>query len=94
MDGFKQGVYALQLFKDGQKKILIIDDFLVTEDETPISMEAQLWAHLIEKAMAKMYGTYMDLYKEEQNQWQIYNDLTGAKSYILEMKEESLDIVR
>ena len=40
MDGFKQGVYALQLFKDGQKKILIIDDFLVTEDETPISMEA------------------------------------------------------
>ena len=39
---------------------MIVDDILVTDNEFTVNMEAELWVHLIEKARAKMYGTYFN----------------------------------
>ena len=60
-------IYAIKLFKDERPVILIIDDFLPTEFEAPLHMEdSYLWVFLIQKAKAKLYGTYMDSFNLEQ----------------------------
>ena len=60
-------IYAIKLFKDERPVILIIDDYVPTEFESPLQMEdSYLWVFLIQKAKAKLYGTYMDSFNLEQ----------------------------
>lgn len=58
----KRGIYALRfslkVFSDWKEVIVIIDDFIVTLNDTPVMLEAAAWVHLIRKAKAKLCGTY------------------------------------
>ena len=62
-DDHEYGIFALRLYKDGQPVVVIIDDFVITEDEIAVTMESKAWANLVEKARAKLYGTYLDSFK-------------------------------
>lgn len=55
----ESALYALQFFKDGKPQVVIIDDYILTKNEVPLTMEdSDFSVYLIEKAYAKLYGTY------------------------------------
>ena len=60
----EKGIYALQLFKNRKLNVVIIDDCVVCKDEVPIWMDnSSLWVYLIQKARAKLCGTYTDYFE-------------------------------
>jgi hypothetical protein len=70
-----QGIYYVKLCKDGAWRHIIIDDFIPIKIDTvskknndllgihcnDANSVAEIWPALIEKALAKTYGTYYDL---------------------------------
>eukprot|EP00055_Hartaetosiga_balthica_P017104 m.112107 g.112107 ORF g.112107 m.112107 type:complete len:924 (+) comp9247_c1_seq1:121-2892(+) len=80
-DGFSEsGMYQVRLCRDGSWNVVTVDDYLpCTEDGelafSPISRN-QIWVPLVEKAMAKMYGSYHAL--TEGNVCEGFTLLTGA----------------
>jgi hypothetical protein len=65
----------------------------VTDNEFTVTMEAELWVHFIEKARAKMYGTYFDSFALKQTADQVYNDLTGAKTQLMEINGNHFELI-
>ena len=61
----QQGVYKITLRKTGRPFKVLIDDFLPCEPEAGLifsySKENEFWVSLLEKAMAKLYGSYIHL---------------------------------
>jgi len=58
----EQGVYGLVLYKNGIKQVIIIDDYIACNCGEPAFAEAhgnELWVMLMEKAWAKMHGSYL-----------------------------------
>lgn len=85
----------MQLFKNERAEIVIIDDFIVAEDEFPISSDDNpFWVHLIEKARAKMFGNYMDSFNANQTSQQVISDLTGCKTQFLELEKHHFEIIQ
>lgn len=79
------GIYALQLYKDDRPVVVIIDDFIPAEYEVPIQMEdSYLWVFFIQKARAKLAGTYLDSFNMEVTPQQMFSDLTGKKTQYFE----------
>jgi calpain-15 len=55
------GMYGIWLCVDGEWKIIIVDDFIPTEDSRTLFSRnngPELWVVLLEKAYAKAYGAY------------------------------------
>ena len=76
------GVYLINLFVNGIKTPVIVDDYFPCYKSGKIafckSQENELWAMLIEKAWAKFHGTYV---KTEGNlPCFAFNHLTGIPS--------------
>lgn len=84
-----EGFYYVRLFVDGVWRFIPLDDMLCAERSRPaddervsklaknsIGYETELWVSLIEKALAKVYGSYEDMQfgSLEDFMW----ELTGA----------------
>jgi hypothetical protein len=75
------GVYSLRLFVRGEWTTVTIDDTLPVDHTGALlfirsESENQFWAPLIEKALAKIHGGYLELHKCSPNQ--IAQNLTGS----------------
>jgi hypothetical protein len=73
------GVYALQLYKNGIKEMVIVDDYFPCHpDSGPIFSKNKgngIWVSLLEKAIAKLHGSYTSLASGKLSE--AFIDLTG-----------------
>jgi len=91
----KHGIYALHLFKNGKPQVVVIDDFILTGNEMPITNEdSDLSVSLIEKARAKLMGTYHDLLNLKQTSQQIFRELTGKLTECHDVASSSFDLIK
>ena len=86
----EKGVYHVQLCKDGTWRYIVIDDFVPTKSTNGrkqlLFMHSreedhyiELWPALVEKALTKVYGTYLDLAMvREDGMCDLFRTLTGA----------------
>ena len=81
----------LRFFKNGRPVTILIDDFIVTYEEFPLTMEAPLWAFLVEKAWAKLHGSYFNSFNLEKPTHEIYQDLTGAETESVDLKDTTFE---
>ncbi|KAL9657108.1 hypothetical protein ABK040_002734 [Willaertia magna] len=78
------GKYAFQFYKEGEWKTICIDDYLpVDKENRPVFAHCkdpdELWLPLLEKAYAKLHGSYSSLIGGRCNDALV--DLTGGVSY-------------
>lgn len=55
------GIYLMTFFVNGFETPVVVDDFVPTKNGRPAfagTKEQELWAILLEKAWAKLHGTY------------------------------------
>ena len=79
------GVYAVKIFKNGEWKEVVIDDYIPCFNGVPHFSRAngnELWVILIEKAWAKLHGSYERI--EAGFAEHVFHDLTGAPSDVYE----------
>ena len=62
----ESGMYSVRLFLEGEWRVVIVDDFLpVDRDGQPVCCgfgnECEIWGALLEKAVAKIEGSYESL---------------------------------
>ena len=56
------GIYLLSLYVNGVKTPVVVDDWIPCKNDRPCfarSNDGELWVCLLEKAWAKLYGTYV-----------------------------------
>jgi calpain-15 len=85
------GVYAVRIFKNGEWKEVVIDDYIPCLDGLPYFSRAngnELWVILLEKAWAKLHGSYERI--EAGFAEHVFHDLTGAPSDVYETSQENL----
>lgn len=71
------GLYAVWLNINGEWTSVVIDDYFPCIDNSPAFSRANgLWVMLLEKAYAKVYGSYLNI--EGGNPAIAMRDLTGA----------------
>ena len=80
-DAQKTGIYGVYLCVDGEFQMVVVDDMIpcLGEDQGPSFSKAngdELWVLLLEKAYAKIYGTYEKINNGMSGK--AINDLTGA----------------
>ena len=96
----QEGVYYVSLCRDGVWRYVIVDDFMPVksmagrkqmlflhgrEDEKGV----ELWAALVEKAIAKIYGTYLDLAMvREDGMIDLFKMLTGVPASIYQLNKD------
>ncbi len=90
----QNGLYELIFFIDGEFQIIIIDDYLPVNKNTKKLVFAknknyEIWVCLIEKAWAKLYGSYNNI----TNIWmhQVLEVLTGFPSEFFLHNKYSID---
>ncbi|CAL8126336.1 unnamed protein product [Orchesella dallaii] len=85
------GVYIVRLFKDGNWTDVIVDDLLPCDSFYRLVFSRcrrkQLWVPLIEKAMAKLHGSYESLQSGSMGDG--LNYLTGFQSECIILKSET-----
>ena len=56
-----EGIFGLNMTKNGIKQMVVIDDFIPCKNKEPVFSSAngnELWVILLEKAWAKLHGSY------------------------------------
>lgn len=85
----EQGIYGVKLTKNGIKQLVVLDDFLPCKDRSPVFSQAngnELWVLILEKAWAKLHGSYDKIIGGYAHQ--ALRDLTGAPAFEFETSEE------
>ena len=87
----EKGFYEIELFIDGKKQIVIVDDYLPAfkEDKTPCyarSVKKQIWVMLLEKSWAKINGGYVYIISGVNSE--ALGVLTGRGSSVYDLKEK------
>jgi calpain-15 len=57
----KEGVYGIIMTKNGEKQMIVVDDLIPSMDNETVFSHAngpELWVILLEKAWAKLHGSY------------------------------------
>lgn len=89
-DPSEWGVYAVELCVHGEKKVVVVDDFFPCTGPTggPCFSKAngsELWVMILEKAWAKVYGSYERTERGTSNG--ALRDLTGAPTVTYKFEE-------
>ena len=88
------GCYAIKLNVDGVEKVIVIDDFVpikknkIENDAIAFSKTSygnEVWMILLEKAIAKVYGSYEAM--ENQSIEKGFNIIAGGPSYMYKLSE-------
>ena len=85
------GVYGLKICKNGEWKEVVVDDFIPCFRDEPAFSKAhgnELWVILLEKAWAKLHGSYERI--EAGFAENVLRDLTGAPTEVIETSDETL----
>lgn len=87
----KFGLYAVKFFKNGEEREIVIDDYIPCYRGEPAFSKSngdELWVILLEKAWAKVHGSYERI--EAGFAENVLRDLTGAPTKVIETDEETL----
>lgn len=85
------GVYGIRINKNGEWKEVVVDDKFPCINGEPAFSKAQgdeLWVLLLEKAWAKIHGSYERI--EAGFAENVLRDLTGAPSEVIQTDDEFL----
>jgi calpain-15 len=90
------GAYAVELCVHGQKQVIVIDDFFPCTSLTggPCFSKAngsELWVMILEKAWAKVYGSYERIERGTSNG--ALRDLTGAPTVTYKFEDGTWDAI-
>ena len=78
----QNGVYCLEVFKNGVKGVVCVDNFIPTLNQEPCFSTTkgnELWVLIIEKVWAKLHGDFVRIIAGLPHD--TFRDLTGAPSY-------------
>jgi len=81
------GVYSIKFTMNGEPVTIIIDDYIPTSDDIPIFSRGKAWVMLVEKAWAKMRGSYKNMGEGEI--YETLRDLTSAPSYVYDLSSNT-----
>ena len=87
----KWGVYGIRICKNGEWKDVVVDDYIPCDRQQVVfsaANENELWVILLEKAWAKLHGSYERI--EAGFAENVMRDLTGAPTEVIESEEEKL----
>ena len=87
-------MYAVIVFKNGEAKEVVIDDYFPCQEGEPCFSKAngnELWVLILEKVWAKLHGSYERI--EAGFAHNVMTDLTGAPSFDLDIDGEGEDEV-
>ena len=79
-----KGIWAVNIYKNGAKLDIIMDDYIPCREMEPCfaqSHSRELWVIILEKAWAKVHGTYERILGG--NAAHAFRDLTGAPSFTI-----------
>lgn len=85
------GIWAVELYKNGSKQQVVLDDFIPCKKGSPCFSRAhgnELWVIVLEKAWAKLHGSYERI--EAGLCTDVMRDLTGAPSFSMLTSERGL----
>lgn len=88
------GIYAVKVWKNGELKEVVIDDYFPCQYGEPCFSKAngnELWVLILEKVWAKLHGSYERI--EAGHSHNVMTDLTGAPSFDLDIEETGEDIL-
>jgi len=80
------------MVKNGIKQQVLVDDFIVCKNSEPVFSRAngaELWVLLMEKAWAKIHGSFQRI--EGGQAHLTMRDLTGAPSYSYNIEKSEKD---
>ena len=78
-DSLNYGAYEMHFAIDGEHTLVIVDDQISTDQFFPAFASGRLWVVLLEKAWAKLHGSYSAM--EHGLAHEALRDLTGAPAY-------------
>lgn len=82
-----KGLYTFILRKNGNLEEILIDDYIpVNKEGVPLFSnitEAAIWMPLLEKAMAKSYGSYEKLISKLDTPCKTFEDITYAPAELI-----------
>ena len=89
------GCYAIKMYINGEKRIVVVDDYFPYDTETStwafsqpsrsLERKNEIWALIIEKAWAKVFGTYQRI--EAGTAGEALYPLTGCPMHNFEMSQ-------
>ncbi|KAL4426883.1 hypothetical protein ABPG74_008807 [Tetrahymena malaccensis] len=93
-------VYGIWICESGEWKQIVIDDYLVCQQNTyspsfALSIRNGIWVQLLEKAYAKCYGGYGNI--EVGYSFDSLRDLTGSPTEYIDIKKnygEAFDLIK